>query len=126
MQFETRVSPENSIILIMDRTVGEVPDSMAGQLVSATPSCMAIGTLCEHDGDTLLILSDEGTPIGVGERPVVETLLATPSRRLSVCNVLDVVLLEMKVSSDRTLVQVWANDDSEPDVIVIYMPSESE
>lgn len=112
------VAPNNSVILIMDRSVGEVPDAMRGKLVAATSSCIAIGTLSEHDGETSIFLSDEGRPSGM-DNPVFEGTLYTPSRVISVCSTLGVILLEMPVISDRIRVQIWANDAIEPDTIEI-------
>jgi hypothetical protein len=52
------------VIFIMDQSVGEVPKAMNKALVAATPSCIAVGTLSEHDGETLISLSDGAPPPG--------------------------------------------------------------
>jgi hypothetical protein len=96
---------------------------MSGGLVAATPTCIAIGTLSEHDGETSIALSDEATLSGYGTSPRFSAVLKTPSRSLSVCSVIAEVLLEMSVPSDETRVQVWANDAAEPDNIAIVVIS---
>ena len=116
-----RIAPSNSLILVMDHTVGEIPGTMAGGLVAATPTCIAIGTLSEPDGVTSISLSDEGTPSGLGANPKFVGVLKTPSKTLSICSVLNEVLLETHVQSDETRVQVWANHETEPDCIAIVV-----
>lgn len=37
------IAPPSSLLLIMDRSVGQVPESMAGGLVAFTPTCVAFG-----------------------------------------------------------------------------------
>lgn len=121
MRQTVSVVPSNSLILVMDRTVGVIPETMAKGLVAATPTCIAIGTRSEHDGQTSLSLSDEGAPSGFGVNATFDGVLKTPSKTLSVCSVLDEVLLETSVPSDQTRVQVWANDTAEPDRIAIVV-----
>ena len=121
MRREISVAPSNSVVLVMDRTTGVIPDSMSGGLVAATSSCVAIGTLSENDGETSICLSDEGRPSGLGDGPVFDGILMTPSRTLAVCSVLGEVLVEMQVRSDKTHVQMWANDTAEPDRIEVVV-----
>lgn len=103
----------------MDRSAGVIPEKMGGALIAATPSCVAVGTREEHDGDTSISLSDEGTPGDIGSDPVFEGFVETPSKVLSVCSVLDEVFLELPVPAERTRLRIWANDPVEPDVIAI-------
>lgn len=113
------VAPSNSLILVMDRSAGVVPETLGGGLVAATPSCIAVGTREEHDGETSISISDEGPPSGVGSHLVFDDVVETPSKVLSVCSVLDHVFLELPVAAQKTRVQVWANDSAEPDVLAI-------
>src|SRR5262245_8735810 len=115
------VAPSSSLILVMDHAGGVIPETMSRSLVAATPTCIAVGTLSEHDGETSISLSDEGMPSGLGVAPKFDGVLKTPSKILSVCSVLDHVLLETSVPSDETRVQVWAHDDPEPDRIAILV-----
>src|SRR4051812_22105077 len=119
MRLTAMLAPRNSLILVMDRAVGVIPETMSGRLVAATPTCIAVGTKSEHDGETSISLSDEATPSEGGSNQRFDGVLKTPSRRLSVCSVSGEVLLEMNVSSHVTHVQVLANDAAEPDNITI-------
>lgn len=121
MRRELKIAPKNSLVLIMDRTVGVVPDTLGGKLFAATSSCLALGTRSEHDGETSITLSDEGAPPGLGDAPALDGMFGTPSRVLSICSILDDVYLEMDVPTETTRVQVWANHPTEPDVIAVVV-----
>jgi hypothetical protein len=118
---ETRVAPDNSLILVMDRTVGTVPDSMNRNLVSATPSCVAIGTMAQADGETFISLSDEIPARLPKQEPVFDGIIPTPSKRLSVCSVHDEPLLVLDVAASSTRVRIWANHPWEPNEIWIVV-----
>ena len=115
------LAPRNSLILVMDQSVGEIPESMNKALVAATPSCIAVGTLSEHDGETLISLSDEASPGKVDLSLVFDGVLETPARKLSLCSVLDEALITLDVPAETTCVQVWANDDKEPNEIAVVV-----
>jgi hypothetical protein len=115
------VAPSNSLVLVMDRAVGVIPETLGGGLIAATASCVAVGTLEENDGETSISISDEGVPSGVANEPVFDGVIETPSKILSVCSVLEEVFLEVPVHAERTRVQVWANDSAEPDVVAIVI-----
>jgi hypothetical protein len=112
------IAPPNSLLLIMDRSVGQIPESMAGGLVAFTATCAAIGTLSEHDGSTRVILDDGSGPPAHGTL-VFDGVLDTPGLKLAVCSVLDEVVLELAVAAERTRVRIWANDQAEPSEIYI-------
>ena len=123
MKQSTDIAPNNSLVLIMDRSVGVVPKTLGGGLVAATSSCVAVGTREEHEGEILISISDEGVPSGSVSTQVFDGMIETPSRALSVCSVLDDVFLEIRVAALETHVQVWANDLTEPDVLeVVVLP----
>lgn len=113
MRAIAEIAPPNSVVLLMDRSVGEIPDAMSGRLVAATSTCVAVGTLSEHDGLTRITLADESAE-GATDRLVFDGMLETPSGTLSVCSVLDEVVLQIAVQSARTRVHIWADDDTEP------------
>jgi hypothetical protein len=111
------IAPPNSLLLIMDRSVGQVPDSMAEGLVASTATCVAIGTLSEHDGITHVTLDD--TSESSDSAPTFDGVLDTPDRKLAVCSVLDEVVLEIAVATERTRIRIWTNDPAEPSEIQI-------
>lgn len=112
-------SPPNSLILVMDHESGVLPDQITAELVSATESCLAVGTLAASDGETTVILTDDLGGLGVGDL-VFDGALSTPNRELSICNVNNEKLLTLSVPEQSTWVKVFANDPFEPDIIVVY------
>lgn len=121
MILQTRVAPPNSLLLVMDQTVGKVPDSMNHGLVAATASCVAVGTLSEADGETLILLSDELPSQLQTQLLVFDGVLATPSKKISVCSVVDDSLLVLDVPESSTRVRIWANHAVEPDEIIVVV-----
>ncbi|WP_368564804.1 hypothetical protein [Pseudoxanthomonas sp. UTMC 1351] len=112
-------SPPNSLILVMDYEAGVVPDQITSELVVATESCLAIGTLAAPDGETAITLTSDLEGMEVGE-VVFDGELSTPNKELSVCNVLNERLLTLPVSTISTSVKVFANNPAEPDQIVVF------
>lgn len=117
------IAPPSSLLLIMDRSVGQLPESMAGRLVAFTPTCVAIGTLSSDDGSTRVTLSDGGGPPAHGAL-VFDGVLETPGLTLAVCSVLDEVVLALAAATVRTRVRIWANHESEPSEIDISATAE--
>lgn len=123
MSFKTvSVSPPNSVVLVMDPDAGDVPQTMGGRLIAATSSSIAVGCLSEHDGQTSLHLGSDGvTP---DHTLAFEGTLATPNRLLAICSVSRQPYVSIDVPAAQTGVQIWLNDDSEPDDIrVVVVPA---
>ena len=110
------MTPPNSLILIGDPR-SEPPAWLRSELVAATPSCIAVGTLSENDGATRIRLFDPAG--GIPPRLAFEGVLQTPNRVVAVRNVLGETYLERPVSKPAIDVQIWVNDLSEPDDICI-------
>lgn len=122
MKESITLAPPNSLILVMDISFGELPDDMGGRLVSFTDSCVAVGTLSEVDGDTTIIMTNSLDGVGLGEM-VFDGILKVPKKELSVCSVRNEKLLTLELSSEEAHVQIFANDPSEPDEIVVFVRS---
>jgi hypothetical protein len=114
-------SPPNSIIAVMDHGGGELPKWIRGQLVCASPSCLVIGTLMAADGETRITLTDEAPDDLQTLTQVFDGVLATPSLKLSVYSTQRAVIVEAKVPKARTHLQIWVNEDREPDDIRIVI-----
>lgn len=112
------VAPPNSIILIADKEGGEIPRSIAGELVAATDSCIAVGCCSEFDGKTEIILGGIEEVAG-NENPVFVGELKTPTYEVVVRSVLGYLILEKLVSRPVSYITIWANDSSEPNQIII-------
>lgn len=85
---KVRVRAPNSVVLVGDPG-GEPPESLAGGLVSATSSCVAVGTLSEADGETMIRLIDAKDAGDLPTRLAFAGELETPSNRLTIASVFD-------------------------------------
>lgn len=123
MTIEAKIAPPNSLLLVMGEASGEMPDSMNGQLIVVTSSCIAIGTLCEVDGETSVTLSDDRLRIqGIENlKRVFSGILATPRNFVEVCTVLLEPILTLPVRNDRSGVEIWANSKMEPDRLYVLI-----
>lgn len=113
------IAPPHSLVLVMDPSIGQLPDGRAGP-IAATSTCIAIGTRSEYDGTTRISIGDM-LASGSGREPVFEGVLETPGGRIAVCSVFDEVILEIPIELARTRVQIWANDQSAPSEIDILV-----
>jgi hypothetical protein len=120
MKVQIRIAAPNSVVLVMDPSIGEIPETMGGASIAATLSCIAVGTLSALDGETLISLSDELRD-APEEEPAFDGTVETPERRVSVCSVMNRSLLECEVTTDTTRVRIWTNHASEPDVVRIVV-----
>jgi hypothetical protein len=116
--FEISLAPPNSIILIADPSLRyEVPADMGSALITATPSCIGVGTLAEMDGETTIRLSEAfAAPEG---RLVFDGLLETPGLQVALIDSGASPLLSMHVQSRTTRIKIWVNDPSEPDLVLV-------
>lgn len=92
MKQTIKTAPPYSIVLVMDRTVGEVPEALGSELTAATPTCVAVGTFSASDGLTQITfgyLSPNHTVLA----EAFDGMLETPANRISVCTALDDILL---------------------------------
>ena len=90
---------------------------MAGNLVSATPSCVAIGTLSDADGETTIRLVDAADTAELA----FEGTSRRRANRLTVASVLDDTYLERPVGAASVPLRIWVNDTEEPDEIWVVM-----
>lgn len=113
-----RIAPPNSVVLIEDSRGGEIPNTMGGELIAFTDSCIAVGSRSEYDGQTEILLGpiEEVDP---GENNAFDGFIATPSQRIVVRSVLGMNILEVPVAKQRTSIRIWVNDLYEPDRIII-------
>lgn len=115
-----RLFPKNSLLLVMDYSIGEIPDSIGHGPVSSTGSCVAVGTLAEMDGETDVTLTDTADAV-VPKNLVFDGTLETPAKEISVCSVDDEKLLTIPVGSEKIRVKIFTNDESEPDQIAVLV-----
>lgn len=121
MKIEVSIAPRNSIVLIMDRKIGKIPEAMHNKLVAFTSSCIAIGTLSEYDGKTTISFFDNVNELSLSNFQVFDGVLDTPNKLISICTVLDEPLIECPVLHNSTRIKIWANDKTEPDEIQVIV-----
>ena len=113
-----KIAPPNSLEALSDVTGGEPPASMDGSLIVSTPSCIVVGCLMDADGETEFIMGP-AQEVDPGEQPTFDGRLETPGRKAVLRTVWGDTILEMPVRSDQTHIQIWANDPSEPDKVIV-------
>ena len=120
---QTQIAPKNSLLLVMDRDSGEIPESMDGKLVASTPSCIAVGTLSEADGETSVVLANEKTLAhpDPGLRKVFSGILETPKKEVHVCTLLLQTVVKLPVSSTQSNIEIWTDDAMEPSRLCILV-----
>jgi hypothetical protein len=114
----TSATMPNAVILVMDFTSGRVPDAMDNKLVLATESCIAVGCRSESDGPTELHLA-RSREIMPHDALVFDGQILTPSKKLSICSIMNEELLSTEVAATTTHVRVFANHPTEPDRILV-------
>ena len=123
--FEITVRPPNSLVLVVTARDPEIPDSMHGELVASTATCIAIGTLNELDGETTIRLTSATASDGEDTlRLVFERTLDNPSGFVRVVSVNGDVYIEQPSAGRSIPISIFANDSTEPDIIVIEIPSD--
>lgn len=115
------VSPRNSLLLIMDPNSDEIPDSMGGQAVAATSSCVAVGTKEEHDGPTEIRMADADEDLEIPALKVHDGDLELNSRELVAADILGEPFLRWLVKDTSVRVQIYTNHSTEPDEIVVLI-----
>ena len=125
MIHQVRIPVKNAVVLLMDRNEGEIPEFLDDRIIASTATCIAVGTMAEIDGETLLVLSDEDAPVksDPGLKLIFEGELRLPRKELSLCTVLLESLLTISVVDTQSTVKIWANDDKEPDKIWVTAKS---
>jgi hypothetical protein len=116
MIIQARIAARNSLLLIGDREAGEIPESFDDKLVVSTPSCIAVGTLPEMDGETSIILTDEKNCADADPalRRIFSGALATPNKEVHVYTVLEESVAKLPLPGNHCAVEVWADDETEP------------
>lgn len=112
------IAAPNSLILISGGN-GSVPDRFEeGKAVTATPAMIAVGTLSELDGPTRITLVQGRAATG-NLREMFDGNLQGLTGKLVVQTCEGAMILSGEVDCPQARIQVFANDQSEPDDIVI-------
>jgi hypothetical protein len=123
MKAEISLAPKNSLILVVDPVTGDIPNSMARQLVASTGSCVAVGTISAADGETTIVLTDDKRSLGSDTEMMLafEGTIDTPRTELSICSVDLEPILSIPVSTNHVGVEIWVNHEQEPSRICVLV-----
>lgn len=117
------VAPPNSMILVMDSQLGEVPTSFDAGAIAANNTCVALGTLMEFDGDSTIHLVSTNDKVQLPpEVQRVWTGFIETAGTLGVWSV-DRSLLLSAEATGLVGLDIWTNDPVEPDKIWIIIES---
>lgn len=124
---EITVAPPNSVLLVVTAATPDIPEAMEGQLVTATSTSVAIGTLSAVDGPTTARLTDDEPAT---DDEALELVFNGTLRNLGgsvrICSVSLNTYLEKKHDSATIALKIWANDPMEPDLIVVQARAAAE
>ena len=117
---EISVSAPNSLLLVTTSEQPEIPASMDARLIASTSTTVAVGTLSESDGQTVVRLTDEmPDQESEGVQLVYEGRLEGGLGFVRVINVRGEAYLEWGDVLESFRLRIWANDPSEPDLVVV-------
>ena len=114
------IAVPNCLLFIKDARNREFPDIDGNAAVWSTPSCVAVMCRPEVDGDTEIRIGLVGE-VGLGGRPLFDSLLKTPSRRLALEIVPGEKILEVGVPDRDTRVRVWTDGHQCAEKVVIAL-----
>lgn len=113
-----RIAALNSLLFIRDPTTDDIPEISDIAPFWVTPSCLAVCCRPDCDGDTEVTI---GTveEMALARIPDIQIRLRTPSRKIQIETVGLEPVIEIRVRSSNTQIQIWTNDGIEPDKVII-------
>ena len=105
----THVRVLNALLFIKDARAKDLPKIDGHGSFWTTPSCVAVSCMPDCDGSTEVTI---GNPLEFQSKAgklLFDTLLETPSRRITVETVLAEKILEQSVLSATTHVRIWTD-----------------
>lgn len=113
-----KFAPPKSVVAVMDPKVGVPRQFSTGKNISVTDSCVALGTLMELDGETEFTIGSKSEIVPIG-KIVFQGRVKTPNRLIAICDIFRNPIVETKVNGYDTSVEIWTNDDVEPDKVFV-------
>lgn len=111
-----RIAPPNSVVLVVGSDDAEIPTSMGSSVISASPSCIAVGCLAADDGETEFTLGSS-REVDPGGEPAFVGGLDSPKHKVAIRSVLGHTILETPVTKSQATIRIWVNHPSEPDAV---------
>lgn len=122
MKTERRIALPNSVLLVVSSKDPQIPQLLGEDLVAATSTCVAVGTLAEDDGKVDVVLTDEPM-LELGHTAVYEGALESRHGYLAVVTILGKCVLSESRPTSRQALTIWANDAKEPSKIIVQLHS---
>ena len=119
---ETTAPIQNAIIFLLDYNDDDavVPDYIEGQLTAANTKAISVGTRIAFEGDVAIRVYEPGEDMdetGLDLKCSHELVCTTGN--VSVVTSDDEQLLSLDLGLERIRVQVWADDDIEPERVFV-------
>lgn len=114
------ISPPNSVLLISDLVMIDIPTAFDALTVTATKGCIAVGCRSVDDGPTEVLIGPIGAYVSTGIC-AFSGQINTPSRVLLLSTILGEVLLEVPVANVLSHIDIWVGDEAEPERIEILV-----
>jgi hypothetical protein len=108
----------NALCLVCGTENFDAPISLGNDIVAATSSCIVIGCRPDCDAPTEFVIGALSELAESGPAAFTGTL-CTPERIVSILNAHGERILSHPVSSERVEVSIWADDQREPDRMVV-------
>jgi hypothetical protein len=109
-----KMRPPNSVVLISDIELGELPNDLTEGNIWATDSCIGVGCHSEQDGATKFTLGPVSS-VDPGHPPAFVGRLQTPSRVLAIHSVELNTILKAPVPRQQIDISIWTNHPTQPD-----------
>lgn len=110
----------NSLIFIRDAKLEDVPEIDGQAAYWASESCVAVTCLPDSEGETAIILGS-GAEVGRRDTPLLDRVIASPSRVVLVETVLANKILSSDVQSARTRLRIWTNGHRATNILIIAL-----
>jgi len=108
----------NALRIVCGTADFELPPSLGNNLISATSTCIAIGCRPDCDAPTEFVIGALDDIAEAGP-PAFTGTLRTSERIVSILNVHGECILSQPTVGGLVEVSIWADDEREPDRIVI-------
>lgn len=118
MKSTIRIDPPNGFVLVADdlRTADVPYFPSSPERLAATSSCIALGCIVQEETEITVAPASEVSP---DTEPVLDQMLETKRKRLSIWNLYNEKVLEVSVPSTSTRVRIWGNRPREPDRVLV-------
>lgn len=117
------VAIPHGILLLSDVPVGDAPNSIARELVTATQTTIALGTLHAAEGDVQISVASEPASPQADLSCSFVAPIRTPNGQFAVYTTAMEPLIAVRTGFFNTVVQIYVDDPSEPCRVLLVITS---